>query len=125
MPDPILIVDDDSDIRESLRDALSDEGFTTAEAADGGDALAYLRDNDARVSLVLLDWNMAPIDGPTFMAEARRDPTLSKVPVVLLTADARFSEKAASGPFVASLKKPVSLHDLLDLAHRFGRDSDS
>ncbi len=116
---PILIVDDDRDIRESLRDTLHDEGYATIEASDGGEALAYLRSPGARVSLILLDWNMAPIDAPAFMTEMQADPTLRSIPVVLLTADSRISGKGQLPGYVACMKKPVSLGRLFELAERY------
>ena len=116
---PILIIDDDRDIRESLRDTLTDEGYTTAEATDGGEGLAYLRDHE--VSLVLLDWNMAPIDGPAFMAELEKNERMKDVPVVLLTADSRISSRGHA-KFVATLKKPVVLDKLFAIARRYCGD---
>lgn len=116
---PILIVDDDRDIRESLRDTLADEGYPTAEARDGGDALVYLRAHAARVSLVLLDWNMAPMDATEFMEVVTADPELRGLPIALLTADSRVSSKAAPPGYVACLKKPVDLDQLFALAGRY------
>jgi CheY-like chemotaxis protein len=40
---PILVVDDDKDIREILVESLQDRGFAVASARDGAEALAYLR----------------------------------------------------------------------------------
>lgn len=117
---PILIVDDDRDIRESLCDTLADEGYLTLEASDGGDALALLRSPGTRVALILLDWNMAPIDAPAFMAELAGDPALRELPVVLLTADLRVTAQGPRDGFVACLKKPVDLGRLFELAARYG-----
>jgi CheY-like chemotaxis protein len=113
---PILIVDDDRDIRESLRDILIDEGYPTVEASDGGEALAYLDTHDA--ALILLDWNMAPMDAPSFMAELATRPRLHAIPVALLTADSRISKAPMPG-FAASLKKPIELEKLFALARQF------
>jgi len=114
---PILIVDDDRDIRESLRDTLSDEGYVIVEASDGTEALEYIRTHD--VALVLLDWNMAPMDAPAFMAEIAKDERLRGLPVVLLTADSRISGRGALPGYVASLKKPIDLEKLFQLAERY------
>ena len=113
---PILIIDNDRDIRESLEDSLADEGYVTAEASNGREALAYLRAND--VSLILLDWNMARIDAPAFMAELANEDRLREVPVVLLTADARASFGSLPG-YAATLTKPVDLNKLFELAVRY------
>jgi CheY-like chemotaxis protein len=120
---PILIVDDDRDIRESLKDTLADEGYPTAEASDGGEALEYLRTNE--VALILLDWNMAPIDAPAFMAELAKDDRLRDLPVVLLTADARITTRGQLPGYAATLKKPVNLEKLFELAARYCRQSAS
>ena len=113
---PILIIDDDRDIRESLRDTLSDEGYATAEASDGGEGLEYLRTNE--VALILLDWNMAPVDAPAFMAKLAENERARDTPVVLLSADLRVT-KAQHPGYVATLKKPVDLDKLFELARRY------
>lgn len=113
----VLLVDDDPDIREAIRDTLEDEGYETIEARDGQEALEYLRSHPAP-PLILLDWNMAPVNGPQFMAEVAKDPALAKIPVVLLTADARAPEKSRSASFAGYLMKPVDLNALFGfLAH--------
>ena len=117
---PILIIDDDRDVRESLRDTLADEGYPTAEASDGGEGLEYLRANE--VSLILLDWNMAPIDAPAFMAELAKDDRVKDLPVVLLTADSRVTTRGELPGYAACLKKPVNLDKLFALARRYCGD---
>jgi CheY-like chemotaxis protein len=114
----VLIVDDDPDMREAIRDALADEGYATIEAKDGQDAFDYLRANPAP-PLILLDWNMARMNGPQFMAEVAKDPALSQIPVILLTADARAPEKSRSTHFVGHLTKPVNLDALFDIVGRY------
>lgn len=114
----VLLVDDDADLREAIRDTLADEGYETIEAKDGGEALDYLRANPAP-PLILLDWNMAPMNGLEFMAEAAKDPAISKIPVVLLTADARAPDKSKTAQFVGYLMKPINLDALFDLLYRY------
>jgi CheY-like chemotaxis protein len=114
----VLVVDDDPDIREALRDTLADEGFATIEANNGQAALEYLRAHPAP-PLILLDWNMAPINGAQFMTAIATDPSLSRIPVVLLTADPRAPEKATSHPFAGYLVKPVPLDALFALVSQY------
>jgi CheY-like chemotaxis protein len=114
----VLLVDDDADIREAMRDLLAEEGYGTIEATDGRDALEYLRNNPAP-PLILLDWNMVPMNGHQFMAEVAVDPLLSQIPVVLLTADARALEKATSHRFVGYLTKPVDLDSLFGVLAQY------
>ncbi len=111
---PVLVVDDDDAIREALRESLELEGYAVAEAHDGSEALAYLRAHD-RPLVVLLDWNMGPMDAPTFMRELGGDAGLRDVPVVLITADGRARQKFSSAPFVAYVVKPVKLEKLFSI----------
>jgi CheY-like chemotaxis protein len=116
--EPLLLVDDDPDIREALRDTVADEGYEVIEATNGQEALDYLRANHAP-PLVLLDWNMSPVNGLQFMAETAKDPTLAKIPVVLLTADARAPEKSNAHGFAGYLVKPVNLDTLFAIIGRY------
>ncbi len=121
MPSPesrrsVLVVDDDADLREALRDALGDEGYDVAEARDGSSALEYLRSHE-KPSLILLDWNMAPMNGARFLAEMQGDAALAHVPVLVLTADGKAGEKARGG-FVGRIEKPVDLMTLFEMIER-------
>lgn len=126
---PVLVVDDDASIREAIKDTLEQEGYPSVEAADGTAALAYLRTH-AAPPLILLDWNMAPMNGAQFMEEAAKDPNLAAIPVVLITADIRAARtavatekktenKTGSGGFAGYLQKPVSLDDLFEVVVRY------
>jgi CheY-like chemotaxis protein len=116
----VLVVDDDWDLREAIRDTLAVEGYETSDASDGLTALEHLRTH-RRPGVILLDWNMAPMNGGEFMAEFTHEPAISNVPVVLLTADVRVEAKARSHPFAACLKKPVELPALLSIVARYCR----
>ncbi|HEY5937329.1 MAG TPA: response regulator [Kofleriaceae bacterium] len=120
MSSPILVVDDDRDIRDSLRETLEDEGFAAADVGSGPEALDYLRAHPL-TPLILLDWNMAPMDGPAFRAAIAAIPELASIPVIVLTADTRVLEKARGSDYAACLKKPVNLPRLFALVTRFCR----
>src|SRR5262245_45582173 len=108
----ILIVDDDEGIIESLSDALADEGCDVAVARDGLEALERLR-GGLRPCVILLDWMMPRCDGATFRQHQKADPALARIPVVLLTADARVVAKREDVGAVAHLRKPIALEKLL------------
>lgn len=114
----VLLVDDDPDIREAIRDTLADEGYQSIEVSNGKEALDYLHANPAP-PLILLDWNMTPINGPQFMLELAKDPALARIPVILLTADAYASEKMKTAHFVGHLKKPVDLNALFAVVGQY------
>lgn len=113
----VLIVDDDPAIQQAIKDALEDEGHSVAIAPHGADALGQLR-SGIRPDLIVLDHMMPVMDGPTFAAEIQKDPALSHLPIVLLTADARADDKATAMGLSAFLRKPLRLDVLLDLVDK-------
>jgi CheY-like chemotaxis protein len=115
---PVLVVDDDPDIREAITDTLEQEGYAAVEAGNGLEALSYLRSNPPP-PLILLDWNMAPMNGPEFMQEFAKHPNSHQIAVVLLTADVRAAEKAAAGAYVGYLQKPVKLDAFFQLLDQY------
>jgi len=80
----ILVVDDDPSIREFLVLMLEEEGFATAEAANGWDALRVAARHPP--SLVVSDIMMPLLNGYELVAHLREDATLRSVPVILTTA---------------------------------------
>jgi len=76
----ILLVDDDPRLREVVRYALSREGFTVREAANGVEALEALK--RAPVDLLVLDVKMPEMDGMELCRQVRRT---SEVPIVFLS----------------------------------------
>ncbi len=81
---PVLVVDDDAEVREVVRRALERLGVEVLEAADGRQALALVASHDPQ--LVLLDLMMPELDGFGFLEELRRDEAHQDLPVVVLTA---------------------------------------
>jgi DNA-binding response OmpR family regulator len=80
-PTTILVCDDESDIRELLRELLGRTGYDVLEAADGQEALRTLY--GSAPDLVLLDVSMPNLDG---WATLERIRDVSDVPVIMLTA---------------------------------------
>ena len=78
----ILIVDDDTALRQALATALTDLGHRAAKAEDGAAALAWLARNKA--DAVLLDLRMPGMDGLEVLRRIRERPDAP--PVVVLTA---------------------------------------
>ena len=105
-PLQILIVDDDRDIRETLGELLTEEGFLVEASWNGKTALARLLEG-LRPDVILLDIMMPAMDGLTFRALQRKEPAIADIPVIGLTAfpspDADFE----------CLRKPVAFDDLV------------
>jgi CheY-like chemotaxis protein len=89
----ILLVDDEPDIREVVDVSLGlDPEFKTRACASGADALAMAA--EWLPSLILLDVMMPLMDGPTTLANLRRNPRTAHIPVVFLTARTQSGEIA-------------------------------
>jgi CheY-like chemotaxis protein len=84
----ILVVDDDPVVREGMRALLQCAGFLVLTAVEGAAALCHLR-SGAAIDAVLLDLQMPGMDGPTFLAERRREAALASVPVVVCSGQHR------------------------------------
>ena len=113
---PILIVEDDADLREMMAQLLLLEGFNAQTVANGREALDYLRTTE-RPELILLDLMMPVMDGWEFRREQQRDPKLAAVPVIVLSAldQTRVGDIGAA----AFLKKPLDFDRLLELVRRY------
>ncbi len=119
----ILVVDDDLEIRETLRDVLEEEGYRVESAANGAEALLLLRRPDAppvSPDLILLDLMMPEMNGWQFCEAQRGDPALSSIPVLIISAA---SLGAARGSVAGNplLKKPIELERLLAAVERYAR----
>ena len=113
----ILIVEDDPDTREMLARFLEIAGYEVAQAANGLEALDVLR-SGAEASVILLDLMMPIMDGWQFRAAQTRDPLLSHIPVVVVTA-AGARERIPAIDADAWLSKPIDLDGLLETLDAF------
>ncbi|SRR5579885_1772948 len=119
MSDCILIVEDEPATLDVLRVFLEHEGYETAAARDGREAIHFLR-RRGPPALILLDLAMAGMDGVGFMDALARHPEWAGVPVVVLTGDRAVSadEVQALGADVL-LRKPASPEELLAAVDRY------
>jgi len=109
---PVLIVEDDHDLREMMAQLLTLEGFRAATVANGREALEYLH-TMARPEVILLDLMMPVMDGWEFRSRLKADPDLAGVPVIVLSA--LDQTRAAMVDAEAYLKKPLDFDRLLEL----------
>src|SRR5574337_446506 len=103
---PILIVEDDADVRESMRLLLELEGFAAETACDGQEALDKLRCG-MNPCLILLDLMMPRMDGFQFVNEKRQDPTISSIPVLVYSGHYDATANAAKLGAEGYVQKPV------------------
>jgi CheY-like chemotaxis protein len=113
---PILVVDDDADIREALCELLQDEGYRAVSAANGREALVYLGSKE-RPCIILLDLMMPVMDGWEFRRLQQSDPRWSEIPVIVITA----AGKQGSGSIAAQrvLAKPLKVEIVLEAIEQF------
>jgi CheY-like chemotaxis protein len=109
----ILVIDDDSDIREVVGEALQFAGYEVATARDGREGLAQAR--SFRPTLILLDLTMPIMSGWEFRAAQLRDAALADIPVVVVTALGHDPDIQVQ----AVLAKPFRLEDLLAQVRSF------
>lgn len=114
----ILVVDDDTDIRDLLADVLTDEGYGVTCAQQGLEALTLLQQG-LRPCVILLDLMMPVMNGWQFRAQQQQDPSLAAIPVVVLSAHANLSQEASALQANASLPKPLHFDDLLTKVQQF------
>jgi len=117
----ILVIEDDDDIRTTVVDVFSFEGYRAIGASDGAAALELLHASDPKPALILLDLMMPLMNGVEFREHQLADPSLAHIPVVILTADVNAQARCHELGAVGFLKKPMKLVALLETAQRFAR----
>jgi CheY-like chemotaxis protein len=112
----ILVVDDEPNVRLYLQAILDDAGFSVITAGDGEEALKIIREKHP--DFISLDLVMPRKSGHKLLYELRKDPALSQIPVLIVTAHAQdemgredlcdlLENRVMSGPGTY-LEKPVS-----------------
>lgn len=122
----VLVVDDEPDVREYLAQILRDAGFRVRTAQDGAEALEMIQVEPP--DFISLDLVMPRKSGHKLLYELRKDPNLSRIPVLIVTAHARdelgreeladiVDSRVISGPGVY-LEKPVKPLDYVRCVQR-------
>ena len=103
----VLIVDDDCDVRDGLKELLVDAGYRPVCARHGDQALAYLRRNPTPAA-ILLDLFMPVMNGWEFVRRVRAT-TLASIPIIAITG----AEPYWGAPVTEVLRKPLEAEALL------------
>ncbi|HZR79924.1 MAG TPA: response regulator [Candidatus Binatia bacterium] len=115
---PILVVEDHEDIRDYLAFLIRHEGYEVVTAADGQEALDYLRRGEPPC-VVLLDLLLPIKSGFDFREEQMQDTVLAAIPVVALSSDDTLRARARAVGISHFLEKPVLREKLLETLDRF------
>ena len=101
---PIMVVDDDDDVRKMLCVVLEGEGYTTVGAADGIEALERMR--GAPPALVLVDLTMPRMGGEGLSRSMKDDASLADIPIAIISGQTHALPAAVSSG-TTRLVKPV------------------
>ncbi len=109
----ILLVEDEAPIREMIRFALTREGFDLLEAGDVRSARGHIA--DYQPELLIVDWMLPDYSGVELVRGLRRDPINQDIPVIMLTARSKESDKVQGLDAGADdyMTKPVAIRELL------------
>jgi two-component system cell cycle response regulator DivK len=109
----ILVVEDQEDNRQILRDLLSSSGYDLTEAGDGEEALKSVAEK--RPDLILMDIQLPIMDGYEATRRIKADPQTSNIPVIVVTSYALSGDegKATAAGCDAYVTKPYSPKQLL------------
>ncbi len=109
----ILIVEDDTDLGQSIVEYLTDEGFDAKLARDGDQAMRMV--DSLSPAVVVLDLMMPRRDGFSVLRELRSDGRITRLPVIVVTAIFGLSERLYATELGAAgyITKPFKLEDLL------------
>lgn len=109
----ILVVEDESDLRELLRYNLEREGYSCRAVESGRAALMEIAENPP--DLILLDRMLPGISGDEVITQIRRDPRTAAVPIIMLTAKAEEADELVGFALGADdyVSKPFKMKPLL------------
>jgi DNA-binding response OmpR family regulator len=115
MQRPILIIEDDADIAESLKYNLEREGLAAITAATGEAGLAEALNERNPPLLIILDLMLPGMSGTELCRRLRREPATRRTPIIMLTAKVSEADRVAGLDLGADdyITKPFSVRELL------------
>src|SRR5215203_5627459 len=115
MTRPILIIEDDADISESLKYNFEREGLVAVTAATGEAGLSAALNERDPPRLIILDLMLPGMSGTELCRRLRREPATRRTPIIMLTARGSESERVAGLELGADdyVTKPFSVRELI------------
>lgn len=113
-----LIVDDSATMRQMVRDTLRCAGFAVTEASNGEEAIRRL--DGREVHLIITDFNMPVMNGPTLVKRLRSSPTYRFTPILMLTTETAEDRKREGREAGATgwILKPFDPTRLIQVVHK-------
>lgn len=111
----VLIIEDDHDVRVSLRQVYEAAGYYVFTVTNGHSAFELLKIIPAP-KLMVCDLRMPLMDGPAFVAEKSRDKNLKDVPLIIMSA---YQDKFSDFPGHVCLPKPLDMFKLIKHSEEF------
>src|SRR6267142_5182498 len=126
MTRPVLIIEDDPDIAESLKFNLEREGLSTVTALTGEQGLVEALNQSNPPVLIMLDLMLPGMNGIELCRRLRREPQTRRTPIIMLTAKASESDRVTGLDLGADdyITKPFSVRELLARARAVMRRAD-
>ncbi|MCU1281960.1 MAG: cheY [bacterium] len=112
----VLVVEDDHDIRVSVRNLLEDEGYRVLTVTNGRLALDLLERVNPTPSLIILDLMLPVMDGWEFAERLRARPRLAGIPIVIMSA---YDDPPPPEDVVGFVKKPIDVGALMSVVDRY------
>lgn len=109
----VLLVDDDPETRDALRQLLERSGLRVFDAEHGRAALDLLRQGRLRPHAIVLDLELPVMTGWELRGELLRDPALARIPVIVVS-----GSQAPAPPSVRRIDKPIEPAALVEAIRR-------
>src|SRR6266850_2353232 len=115
MAKPVLVIEDDPDIAESLRYNLERDGLTAIIADTGEKGLSLALSGKNPPALIILDLMLPGMNGTELCRRLRREPATRRTPIIMLTARTSEAERVAGLDIGADdyITKPFSVRELM------------
>lgn len=117
MKKPVMIMDDDVDIRLTLADILEDEGYSVTSASDGLEGIQAINNMAQPPGLIILDLMMPNMNGHEFLKVRTENANLANIPVAYFSADTEIHNKSKEAG-VESIRKPVNFGELFSVVRK-------
>ncbi len=115
----VIVADDSMLTRKIVIKYLEPLGYSTIQAANGGEVIKILNTGETLPDLILMDWNMPVLDGYQVLQMLGKDSRYKDIPVIMLTSESDDANRAQALDAGASgyITKPFTSEDLIQVVN--------